>query len=81
ELAVFGLGRGEMAGRGWADVDLGARTLAIANNRVSAGGATVENDPKSHASRRELPLPARLVTVLRAAKKRQAAERLALGEH
>lgn len=81
ELALYGLRRGEIAGLRWADVDFKARTLAIANNRVSAGGATVENDPKSHASRRALPLPERLVTVLRSAKKRQAAERLALGEH
>ena len=57
------------------------KVKTVANNRVSAGGATVENDPKSQASRRELPLPGRLVTVLRAAKKRQGAERLALGEH
>ncbi|WP_231376620.1 tyrosine-type recombinase/integrase [Mycobacterium sp. 141] len=51
----------------------------MTNNRVSAGGQTVENDPKSAASRRTLPLPERLVGVLRAAKARQAAERLALG--
>ena len=81
ELALYGLRRGEIAGLRWADVDLDAKTLAVAHNRVSAGGTTVENDPKSPASRRELPLPARLVTVLRAAKKRQAVERLALGEH
>lgn len=81
ELALYGLRRGEIAGLRWADVDLKGETLAVANNRVSAGGTTVENDPKSPASRRELPLPARLVTVLRAAKKRQVAERLALGEH
>ncbi|WP_262490987.1 site-specific integrase [Mycobacterium simiae] len=81
ELALYGLRRGEIAGLRWADVDLKAKTLEVANNRVSAGGVTVENDPKSHASRRELPLPARLVKVLRAAKRRQAAERLALGEH
>lgn len=81
ELALYGLRRGEIAGLRWADVDLRAKTLSVANNRVSAGGATVENDPKSHASRRELPLPDRLATVLRAARKRQAAERLALGEY
>lgn len=80
ELALYGLRRGEIAGLRWSDVDLKAKTLAIANNRVSAGGTTVENDPKSHASRRELPLPGRLAMVLRSAKKRQAAERLALGE-
>jgi integrase len=79
ELALSGLRRGEVAGLRWADVDLDAGTLVIANNRVSAGGRTVENDPKSVASRRTLPLPDRLVTVLRAAKARQAAERLALG--
>lgn len=81
ELALYGLRRGEIAGLRWVDVDLKANTLAITNNRVSAGGVTVENDPKSHASRRELPLPARLAKVLRSAKKRQTAERLALGEH
>jgi integrase len=46
---------------------------------VDAGGKPAENDPKSAMSRRTLPLPDRLVTVLKAAKKRQSAERLALG--
>lgn len=81
ELALYGLRRGEIAGLRWSDVDLKAKTLEITNNRVSAGGTTVENDPKSEASRRKLPLPERLVGVLRAAKKRQTIERLALGEH
>lgn len=79
ELALSGLRRGEIAGLRWADVDLKAKTLSITNNRVSAGGTTVENDPKSAMSRRMLPLPDRLVSVLKAAKARQAAERLALG--
>ncbi|RWA19286.1 site-specific integrase [Mycolicibacterium brumae] len=81
ELSLYGLRRGEIAGMRWADVDLKAKTLTIANNRVAAGAKVVENDPKSDASRRKLPLPDRLVKVLKAAKKRQAAERLALGEH
>ena len=79
ELALSGLRRGEIAGLRWIDVDFEAKTLATTNNRVAAGARTVENDPKSVASRRTLPLPDRLVTVLRAAKARQAAERLALG--
>jgi integrase len=79
ELALSGLRRGEIAGLRWADVDLDARTLSITNNRVDAGGKAVENDPKSPMSRRTLPLPDRLLSVLKAAKKRQAAERLALG--
>ncbi|GAB5007374.1 site-specific integrase [Mycobacterium avium subsp. hominissuis] len=79
ELALSGLRRGEIAGLRWADVDLDAKTLTVANNRVAAGSKTVENDPKSETSRRTLPLPARLVSVLKTARKRQAAERLALG--
>jgi integrase len=81
ELALYGLRRGEIAGLRWSDVDFKAKTLTVVNNRVSAGGTTVEIEPKSVASRRELPLPDRLAKVLRAAKRRQTAERLAFGEH
>ena len=38
-----------------------------------------DSDPKSATSRRTLPLPDRLVSVLKTAKARQAAERLAVG--
>lgn len=79
ELALSGLRRGEIGGLRWTDVDLAAKTLSITNNRVPAGGKTAENDPKSVTSRRTLPLPDRLVAVLRAAKARKASERLALG--
>lgn len=54
ELALTGLRRGEIAGLRWSDCALD--TLSIANNRVSAGGRSVENDPKSVSSRRTLPL-------------------------
>jgi integrase len=79
ELALSGLRRGEIAGLRWVDVDLDGKTMAIVNKRVSAGGRSVENDPKSATSRRTLPLPDRLVATLKAAKARQAAQRLALG--
>jgi integrase len=79
ELALCGLRRGEIAGLRWSDVNLDGKTLSVANNRVDAGGKAVENDAKSAMSRRTLPLPDRLVVVLKAAKKRQAAERLTLG--
>jgi integrase len=78
-LALSGLRRGEIAGLRWCDVDLDAKTLSVVNNRVDAGGTAVENDPKSLSSRRTLPLPDQLVSVMRAAKARQACERLALG--
>lgn len=80
ELALSGLRRGEIAGLRWTDIDLKAGLLSIANNRVSAGGKTVENEPKSRSSRRVLPIPASLLVTLKAAKTKQAVERLALGK-
>lgn len=79
ELALSGLCPGEIAGLRWCDVDLEGKSLSVTNNRVDAGGEAVENDPKSATSRRTLPLPDRLVKVLRTAKTRQARERHALG--
>ncbi|WP_370332237.1 tyrosine-type recombinase/integrase [Mycolicibacterium hippocampi] len=78
-LALSGLRRGEIAGLRWAQIDLDGATLSVRSNRVKAGGKTVENAPKSKASRRSLPIPTDLVAALRKARARQAAERLALG--
>jgi integrase len=79
-LALNGLRRAEIAGLRWSDIDLDGRTLSIERNRVQAGaGKVVENDPKTAASRRTLPLDDGLVAVLRRASARQAQERLALG--
>lgn len=79
-LALSGLRRGEIAGLRWEDVSFDAQTLSVARNRVQAGaGTVVENDPKTVASRRTLPLDDGLVAVLRRARARQAQERLALG--
>ena len=79
ELALSGLRRGEIAGLRWSDIDFDAKTLSIVNNRCDAGGTVTETDPKTLTSRRTLPLPDRLVTMLKSAKARQARERLALG--
>lgn len=78
-LALSGLRRGEIAGLRWSDVDLDARTLTIANNRVSVRGRSVEGDPKSFTSRRTLPIPERLAGALAAARERQRHERLQVG--
>lgn len=78
-LALSGLRRGEIAGLRWTDLDLAAEALAVSNNRTRAGGKTNEGEPKSAASRRTLPIPARLLVELKAAKVRQAKDKLELG--
>jgi integrase len=62
-----------------ADVLHEMRRGAGSEGRNVGGLVAVENDPKSITSRRTLPLPDRLVAVLRSAKARQARERLAIG--
>jgi integrase len=80
-LALSGLRRGELGGLRWADVDLENRTLRIGPTRVSAGGEAIDQeDAKSTASGRTLPLPQPLADELKAAKRQQAAEKLAFGE-
>ncbi len=79
-LALYGLRRGEIAGLRWRNVDLKAKTVTIAENRVAVGRDIVAGTPKSKASNRTLPLPDEVVDVLRSARKRQAEERLAFGE-
>jgi integrase len=78
-LALYGLRRGEIAGLRWTNVDLNAKTVRIAENRVAVGAEIMSGTPKSKASSRTLPMPDEVVDVLRAARKRQAEERLALG--
>lgn len=78
-LALYGLRRGEISGLRWANVDLKAKTVTIVENRVVVGRDIVSGTPKSKSSTRTLPMPDEVVDVLRAARKRQAEERLAFG--
>lgn len=64
----------------WANVDLKAKTVRVAENRVVVDREVVVGTPKSKASNRALPMPDEVVEVLRAARKRQAEERLAFGQ-
>jgi integrase len=78
-LALYGLRRGEIAGLRWTNVDLNAKTVSIVENRVAVGREIMSGTPKSRASARKLPMPDEVVDVLRAARTRQAEERLAFG--
>ena len=79
-LALARLRRGEIAGQRWADIDLEKRTLRIGATRVDVGGRALDQEPKTANAGRVLPIPDALLTELTAAKNRQAAEKLALGE-
>ncbi|RVW06258.1 tyrosine-type recombinase/integrase [Rhodococcus spongiicola] len=79
-LALCGLRRGEISGLRWGDVDLASKALNVSTSRVSFAQTISEGVPKSKRSARTLPIPDDLVTALKAAKKRQAADRLAVGE-
>jgi integrase len=80
-LALAGLRRGEIAGQRWEDVDFEKRTLRIGTTRVDVGGRALDQDePKTVSAGRILPIPDALLAELTAAKARQAAEKLALGE-
>jgi integrase len=79
-LALYGLRRGQIAGLRWVNVDLKAKTVSVVENRVAVGKEVMVGTPKSKASNRALPMPDEVVEVLRAARKRQAEERLAFGQ-
>jgi integrase len=80
-LALAGLRRGEIAGQRWADIDLENRTVRIGTTRVDVGGRALDQDePKTANAGRVLPIPEALLAELVAAKARQAAEKLVLGE-
>ena len=67
-LALLGLRRGELAGLRWEAIDLESETptLTVRETRVSTGTGVVSQDnTKTLASQRILPLPADLVPILR----------------
>ncbi|MGE5696748.1 MAG: site-specific integrase [Candidatus Sericytochromatia bacterium] len=85
-MDTFGTGAvwpapGEIAGLRWIDIDFDAGTLTVARSRVEVGttSTVVENEPKTAAARRTLPLDNGLLAVLRRAWARYAQEKLALG--
>ncbi len=75
-----GMRQGELLALHWRDVDLDHHTLAVRYTLENVGGRLTIRDPKTPAARRRIDLLERTVAALRAHKKRQNEERLALGE-
>jgi integrase len=76
---TLGMRRGEILGLKWDDVDLEKRELWIRRALQRVHGELTMVEPKTHRSRRALPLPALVVPALERHKARQAKERLAAG--
>lgn len=65
-LAYTGLRFGELIGLNVEDVDLRARRIRVRRSMTQVGGKLVEGNPKSDAGRRSVPIPERLMPVLKA---------------
>jgi integrase len=74
--AATGLRRGELMALKWRDVDLTAGTLTIGSTISRIDGELTISEPKSDRSRRVVPLPDALVTMLRAHRTAQKQDRL-----
>jgi integrase len=78
-LVTTGMRRGEALGLRWNDLDLDDRQLAVVQTLNSINGQLVFSAPKTARSRRTVFLDPTTVEGLRSHRKRQAAERLAIG--
>jgi len=65
-LAYTGLRFGELTGLNIEDVDLNARRIRVRRSITQVGGRLTEGNPKSKAGRRSVPIPERLVPMLKA---------------
>jgi integrase len=76
---AIGLRRGEALGLAWADVDLDGGRLTVRQALHRVDGQLRLDPVKTDASVAVLPIPAPLVRILRAHRKRQLEERFAAG--
>lgn len=77
--ANTGMRRGEVLGLRWDDVDLDAARISVRHAVLNVAYELVLADVKTKTSRRTIDLDARTVAVLRAWRKTQLEERMALG--
>lgn len=80
-IAGTGMRRGEAIALRWSDVDLDTGRASIRTTLGRVDGHLLITEPKTHRSRRMVPLSAPLVAMLRAHRVEQDAERQAAREH
>lgn len=83
-LTFLGMRRSEILGLTWGAIDLETGTVTVKQSRTPAltkeGPSTVVGDPKTANSRRTIPIPNEVLTDLKAFKRQQQKERLAVGK-
>ncbi|CAM3209459.1 site-specific integrase [Mycobacterium colombiense] len=79
-IASTGMRRGEAAALRWEHVDLKTGALRVAATVARVDGKLVTTPPKTERSRRQIPLSAPVVEMLRAHRARQKRERLQAGD-
>lgn len=77
---TVGLRRGELLGLRWSDIDFDAGVLTVRQTVQRADGRLQFVAPKTHRSRRTVPVPAQTLALFRSHRRHQAAARLAAGE-
>ncbi|MEV0386866.1 tyrosine-type recombinase/integrase [Nonomuraea sp. NPDC050643] len=79
-IAVRGLRRGEGVGVRWPDVIFEKGRIGVHWQITQLGWDPIQGTPKTDASDREIAVDAETMAILKEHKKRQACERLAVGE-
>lgn len=79
-IASTGLRRGEALGLHWRDVDLAAGTIKVTSTLGRVDNELTITPPKTARSRRTVPVSPAVVTLLKAQRAAQAAERLHAGD-
>ena len=79
-VVSLGLRRGEALGLSWVDVDFKRNLLKIRKVRTTDDGAVIETGTKTYNSKRDIPMPASLIAVLKSHQEQQRLDRARAGE-